>query len=381
MSPSEQQTSDGTQVFRRADLKRKVSLKFKEFRGFLAEYSKNISAGGMFIRTEEPQPPGSRFDFELTLDEDYTLIHGLGEVVWVRSRDEGPERPAGMGVRFLDLDEKSRDLIDRIVAERLAEREAEIGVPGPPEEAQPEAGEPAAAGPGGESAGPSEPGRPRAPLGGPSRARPDPVFAGRVAVRGTGMTRPWVLTLLAVVAVVALGSVAAVLLPDALPDRPAESDEGAEPPAAPAVAPDPAPEAPRVESPSPPTGDSAPVAFVPEEEPFTRVLDIIWEELEDGLLVTLQLDGAVREGDVSHVRIDAPPPRELVKVRGVREPFPRSGLPVAATAVDRIRVGFHQQGVESELHVVLDLARPEVVLDRVEASGREIRLHVIARPR
>lgn len=342
VSPSEQQTSDGTQVFKRADLKRKVSLKFKEFRGFLAEYSKNISAGGMFIRTEEPQPPGSRFDFELTLDEDYTLIHGLGEVVWVRSRDEGPERPAGMGVRFLDLDEKSRDLIDRIVAERLAEREAEIG--------------------------------------GPSRARPNPP-AGRVAVRGLGMTRPWVLTLLAVVAVVALGSVAAVLLPDALPDRPAESDEGAEPPAAPVVAPDPAPEAPRVESPSPPTGDGAPVAFVPEEEPFTRVLDIIWEELEDGLLVTLQLDGAVREGDVSHVRIDAPPPRELVKIRGVREPFARSGIPVAAAAVDRIRVGFHQQGVESELHVVLDLARPEVGLERVEASGREIRLHVTARPR
>lgn len=113
---------------RRVPLQRKISLKFKEFRGFITEHSANISMGGMFIRTESPQPPGTIFDFEFTLGDGYTLIHGIGEVVWVRERDEGPDRPAGMGVRFLNLDPESRQLVDRIVLERLR-KEGPSGLP------------------------------------------------------------------------------------------------------------------------------------------------------------------------------------------------------------------------------------------------------------
>lgn len=111
--------ADGPQRSRRLDLRRKISLKFKEFQGFVNEYSENVSTGGMFIRTPSPQPPGSVFDFEFTLGDGYTLIHGIGEVVWVREADEGFDRPSGMGVRFLTLDPDSRKLIDRMVKERI----------------------------------------------------------------------------------------------------------------------------------------------------------------------------------------------------------------------------------------------------------------------
>jgi uncharacterized protein (TIGR02266 family) len=116
---------------RRVPLQRKISLKFKEFRGFITEHSANISMGGMFIRTDTPQPPGTIFDFEFTLGDGYTLIHGIGEVVWVREADEGPDRPPGMGVRFLNLDPESRQLVDRIVLERLR-REGASGLPSSP---------------------------------------------------------------------------------------------------------------------------------------------------------------------------------------------------------------------------------------------------------
>ena len=47
---------------RRVPLERKISLKFKEFRGFITEYSQNLSMGGMFIRTTSPKPVGTIFD-------------------------------------------------------------------------------------------------------------------------------------------------------------------------------------------------------------------------------------------------------------------------------------------------------------------------------
>jgi uncharacterized protein (TIGR02266 family) len=104
---------------RRVPLERKVILKFHHFGGFFIEYSANISLTGMFIKTDAPKAPGSVFIFEIWLGDEYKLVHGLGEVVWVRDDDEGLERPSGMGVRFLKIDAESRSVIERIVAEHL----------------------------------------------------------------------------------------------------------------------------------------------------------------------------------------------------------------------------------------------------------------------
>src|SRR3954451_13631550 len=85
---------------RRVPLERKISLKFKEFRGFITEYSENISLGGMFIRTSATKPLGTIFDSELSLTDDCRLVQGIGEVVWARPGDDTEERPGGMGIRF-----------------------------------------------------------------------------------------------------------------------------------------------------------------------------------------------------------------------------------------------------------------------------------------
>lgn len=544
MSHPEDENDSGSQRYKRVDLQQKVSLKFKEFQGFITEYSENLSAGGMFIRTDEPQAPGSIFDFEFTLGEDYTLIHGLGEVVWVRDEDEGFDRPAGMGVRFLSLDEKSRDLIDRMVAERLAAQKARAAEPITPDlpwgmTSEPSAGTappaergaalPAAeaaedetvaegvpswlpspaTGPEGEGGGrPSlfdmlpDPERERptpaaAPVEGaearseteesrrqvgPSPyARSYPVAGAQVAVRSSRSRGPWLAIALVALAVVAVAAGAVLFFPASMPhwlpwaaggqeqaapgdgeqvvgaeqvpdtedgaedgapqggaedatpvgeqagapEEPvvpsrvgapepseagggetagvmgmvgegAEEDgalvgapvgaEGATPKAQPAerqasapARPGPGQGAARRASPEPPSRKTVPVPPAPEEEPFTRVLNITWEQLEGELLVTIYLDGSVREWDYSHVRVGSPPPRELVIIRGVREPFARKNIPVAAAMLDQIRVGFHPKRGGNELHVVLDVARPTVYLERMEASDREIRLYVTVR--
>jgi molecular chaperone DnaK len=106
---------------RRVPLATRVQLKFEWFSGFISEYSANISPGGMFIRTQTPEPPGRMLGFEFRLGDGFELIQGTGEVMWVRPLDESPEKPAGMGIRFLELSPHSRELIARMVENYIRE--------------------------------------------------------------------------------------------------------------------------------------------------------------------------------------------------------------------------------------------------------------------
>ena len=96
-------------------LETRVLLKFDRFSGFISEFSSNVSQGGMFIRTRTPEPVGTVLDFGFRLGDDYELIHGRGEVVWIRAQDQASDRPAGMGIRFLELSAGSRELIRKMV--------------------------------------------------------------------------------------------------------------------------------------------------------------------------------------------------------------------------------------------------------------------------
>ncbi len=102
---------------KRVPLEREVALQFQNFSGFIHQYSHNISMGGIFIKSVDPRPAGSLCRLEFRLADGYKLIEGRGEVIWVRDRDESPERPAGMGIRFLELEPESQRLIRRMVEE------------------------------------------------------------------------------------------------------------------------------------------------------------------------------------------------------------------------------------------------------------------------
>lgn len=96
-----------------------VVLKFDHFGGFFIDYAANLSLKGIFIKTDDPKPAGSIFIFEIWLGDERRLVHGIGEVVWVRRAEEGINRPAGMGIRYLKLDEESRQVIHRVVEEQV----------------------------------------------------------------------------------------------------------------------------------------------------------------------------------------------------------------------------------------------------------------------
>jgi uncharacterized protein (TIGR02266 family) len=107
--------SDSPRDSKRIPLVRRIQLKFDRFSGFISEYVANVSPGGIFIRTTAPEPPGQILEFEFRLGDGFELIKGRGEVVWARGSDQGPDLPAGMGVRFLQLSPGSKELIYKIV--------------------------------------------------------------------------------------------------------------------------------------------------------------------------------------------------------------------------------------------------------------------------
>jgi uncharacterized protein (TIGR02266 family) len=88
-----------------------VRVRYDSVLDFVDTQSMNISRTGMFIVTDTPAPLGSTIQFDFSLSDGFVLLQGLAEVVRVASGGI----VAGMGVRFLDLDEAYQRVIDRIV--------------------------------------------------------------------------------------------------------------------------------------------------------------------------------------------------------------------------------------------------------------------------
>src|SRR3982750_1903301 len=86
---------------------------------FIEHHSHDVSRGGMFIKTPSPFPPGTLLKFEVKIAEDQKVIQGVGRVVWKRESETGDkERPSGMGVKFIKIDDVSRKTIDTLVEGR-----------------------------------------------------------------------------------------------------------------------------------------------------------------------------------------------------------------------------------------------------------------------
>ncbi len=116
-----------------------VEILVETFGQFLAQHAQDISEGGMFLRSAAPAPPGARIVFAIRLADGYTLVRGVGEVMWTREPGEDPSKPPGMGIRFVELEEEGRQLIRKLVDERRRQRSQphERTVPLPVQSPQP----------------------------------------------------------------------------------------------------------------------------------------------------------------------------------------------------------------------------------------------------
>lgn len=419
---------------RRVPIAAKVAFKFDRFSGFISEYSANISPTGMYITTNQPEPPGSVLDFEFQLGDGFEIIRGKGEVVWIRAVAEGPGRPAGMGIRFLELSEGSKELIYRIVDQYIQDGGTPFDVslrpPDPvPVQAMavaiPEAA-PAVPFPDLPDSGvlppvdssawmplpteldpipldddfpPFMP--PMPPMDDPEPPRPTVNFGGFAASAAPPRRSP--LVPVAIGGLVLALAAAAFFFRDDLSGMFGSGDDKAAVASAAAVAsPQETPESvtpiveedleatpmPEVvrrreeENPDqPPSLDAAPAPADPGAPPAltgpsaTALERITFEQAFGGTDIILWGNGAIRPEVYSQSRI-GDPPRELIVLTGMGRPFPAAKVAVGTSEVKQVRTGYHQKARGNEQHVVIDLADSAVQVTRIEAREKHLRIHL-----
>ena len=84
-----------------------LSLVFKDRQNFVRAYTADVSTGGLFIKTENPLPPGHQFQLKLQVPGVSEALEIKCEVLWARKRESStPEKPPGMGVKFIEISER-----------------------------------------------------------------------------------------------------------------------------------------------------------------------------------------------------------------------------------------------------------------------------------
>jgi len=96
-----------------------IEVDYKADDTFLFAYITDISAMGIFVQTNNPEPIGTRLNlcFRTPKELGGRLMEVEGEVQWVnphRPKDPAGRNP-GMGIRFVDLTPQQRDEVMRMV--------------------------------------------------------------------------------------------------------------------------------------------------------------------------------------------------------------------------------------------------------------------------
>ena len=110
-----------TGIDRRVHTRVRVDLEvdYKSADNLLFAYITDISAMGIFVQTNNPEPIGTRLNlcFRTPKELGGRLMEVEGEVQWVnphRPKDPAGRNP-GMGIRFMDLTPQQRDEVMRMV--------------------------------------------------------------------------------------------------------------------------------------------------------------------------------------------------------------------------------------------------------------------------
>jgi uncharacterized protein (TIGR02266 family) len=91
-----------------------LEVRYRNAGQFLVSYCTNLSRGGLFVSTREPEPIGTELVLSLRVPGRALPVTLRARVRWNRPEDTA-EGPAGMGLSFADVDGVLGDHIDRLV--------------------------------------------------------------------------------------------------------------------------------------------------------------------------------------------------------------------------------------------------------------------------
>jgi type IV pilus assembly protein PilZ len=104
-----------------------LKVEYKRLNTFFYDYTKNISKGGTFIKTERPLDIGTIFLFKLVVPARDEPIALRGEVRWVvkegapRPPDVSADHEPGMGIRFVYDDDQHRQRLEQVVERMMVD--------------------------------------------------------------------------------------------------------------------------------------------------------------------------------------------------------------------------------------------------------------------
>ena len=99
-----------------------LKVEYKRLNSFFADYTKNISRGGTFIRTKNPLAIGTEFMFHLQVPGLKEPLALKGKVQWVVPEEQATEdQEPGMGIGFVYESEADRDRIANTVEKLMVD--------------------------------------------------------------------------------------------------------------------------------------------------------------------------------------------------------------------------------------------------------------------
>jgi type IV pilus assembly protein PilZ len=103
-----------------------LNVEYKRLNTFFADYTRNISKGGTFIRTDRPLDIGTEFVFALTIRGLAEPLRLRGRVKWVIVQETASaDKPPGMGIEFQYSNDEERrateSIVERLMVEELGE--------------------------------------------------------------------------------------------------------------------------------------------------------------------------------------------------------------------------------------------------------------------
>jgi type IV pilus assembly protein PilZ len=99
-----------------------LKVEYKRLNSFFADYTKNISRGGTFIRTKNPLSIGTEFLFQLAVPGLPEPLSLRGKVQWVVREDAASEdQDPGMGIGFVYESEADRERIANTVEKLMVD--------------------------------------------------------------------------------------------------------------------------------------------------------------------------------------------------------------------------------------------------------------------
>lgn len=87
--------------------------------------SGNVSAGGIFLITQDPLELGTDMKISFNLPGDDKTIETEGRVIWKRGQRKASDQQPGMGVQFMKIDPGDQERVREFVHAHAGDEEEE----------------------------------------------------------------------------------------------------------------------------------------------------------------------------------------------------------------------------------------------------------------